>query len=112
MVCCAQKAGFTLLEFVALGGTSISALVLVDQMTNVIVHNALAALLTRHAQTLSHRASRSHTTLSATDDVAHTLKPELMAIFTTLQGLCLLDQSAKIELGQSWMLEVSSTPLS
>jgi hypothetical protein len=45
--------------------------------------------------------------LSASDEVAHTLKPELMAIFTTLQGLCLLDQAAKAELGQGWMLEVS-----
>lgn len=71
------------------------------------VHSALVSLLTRHSQTLSHRASRTHTTLSASDGVAHILKPELSSIVLTLQGLCLIDQRAKDELGQGWMLEVS-----
>lgn len=71
-----------------------------------VVHSALVALLTRHAQTLSHRASRTHTTLSATDELANALKPELASIVLTLQGLCLVDGRAKGELGQVWMLEV------
>lgn len=76
-----------------------------------LVHSALVSLLTRHAQTLSHRASRTHTTLSSSDEVASILKPELTAIVLTLQGLCLIDQRAKDELGQGWMLEVSFYPL-
>lgn len=82
-------------------------------MTHIVsVHSALVSLLTRHAQTLSNRASRTHTTLSSSEEIANILKPELSAIVITLQGLCLMDQRAKDELGQSWMLEVSYLALS
>lgn len=76
-------------------------------LTHDSVHSALAVLLTRHAQTLSHRASRTHTTPSSSDELINALKPELASIVLTLQGLCLIDGLAKDELGQSWMLEVS-----
>ena len=70
------------------------------------MHTALIALLTRHAQTLSHRAAKSHTTLSPSDSAANALRAEMSAIFAILQGLCLVDRKAKAEMGQSWMLEV------
>ena len=70
------------------------------------MHTPLIVLLTRHAQTLSHRAAKSHTTLSSSDSVANALRAEMVAIFAILQGLCLVDRKAKSEMGQSWMLEV------
>jgi hypothetical protein len=72
-----------------------------------LVHTALLSLLTRHAQSLSHRAAASHTTLSARDTLAAVLVPELVSIVTILQGLCLIDHRAKEETGEIWVLEVS-----
>ncbi|WVQ74526.1 hypothetical protein IAR50_004127 [Cryptococcus sp. DSM 104548] len=67
-------------------------------------HTTLLSLLTRHAAALSLRSS--HTSLPAGDELATGLIPELHAIVSMLQGLCLLSQTCKEAVGDDCVLEM------
>ncbi|TYJ59163.1 hypothetical protein B9479_000152 [Cryptococcus floricola] len=67
-------------------------------------YSTLLSLLNRHASALSLRSS--HTSLPAGDDLAIGLIPELHAIVSMLQGLCLLSQKCKEAIGDECVLEM------
>ncbi|WVQ84842.1 hypothetical protein IAT38_006999 [Cryptococcus sp. DSM 104549] len=67
-------------------------------------YDALIALLSRHAQTLSQRSA--HTSLPAGDELAMSLVPELSALVGMLQGICLISKACKNSVGEGWVMEM------